>query len=91
MRIPKINSTISNLNKPLKPIKRKKDDLLQQCSEVRHKQIKDLSVNEIPVLGAFIGLFTPLPFGFLIGFGVGKGVELLVKAFKKNKKDSHNS
>ena len=83
MRIPKINNTITNLNKPLKPIKRKKDDLLKKCSEVRHKRIKDLSIKEIPFFGAAIGMFTPLPFGFLIGFGLGKIVEAVISFLRK--------
>lgn len=83
MRIPKINNTITNLNKPLKPIKQKKDNLLKKCSEVRHKRIRDISIKEIPFWGAVIGMFTPLPFGFLIGFGLGKIVEIVISAFRK--------
>lgn len=83
MRITKINSTLPKLQKPLQPIKRKKEDLLQKCSEVRHKSIKDLSVKEIPFLGALVGLFSPLPFGFLLGYGVGKLIEYSVKFFRK--------
>lgn len=74
---------VSNLNKPLAPIKRKKDDLLLKCHEVRHKKLKDISAKEIPFFGAFLGLFSPLPFGFLIGYGVGKLIELGVNFFKK--------
>ena len=83
MRITKINSTLPKLQKPLQPIKRKKEDLLQKCSEVRHKSIKDLSIKDIPFAGAVVGLFSPVPFGFLIGYGVGKLIELGIKAFKK--------
>ncbi|MCM1004070.1 MAG: hypothetical protein NC408_07000 [Candidatus Gastranaerophilales bacterium] len=85
MRITKINSTFSNLQKPLKPIKQKKDVLMHKCTEVRHKSIKDMSVKDIPLIGALVGLITPLPLGFLIGYGLGKVVELTINAFKKKK------
>lgn len=79
MRIMKI----PNIKKPLAPIKQKKNDLLLKCHEVRHKKVKDISVKEIPYLGALMGLFTPIPFGFLVGFGFGKLIEYGVKLFKK--------
>lgn len=83
MRITKINNALPKLQRPLQPIKQKKEDLLQKCSEVKHKRIKDLSTKEIPFLAALIGLFSPIPFGFLIGYGLGKLVEWSVNAFKK--------
>lgn len=74
---------VTNLNKPLAPIKRQKENLLLKCNEVRHKKIKDISVKEIPFFGAFLGLFSPLPLGFLIGYGIGKLIELGINFFKK--------
>ncbi len=74
---------INNLNKPLTPLKRQKENLLLKCDEVRHKKLKDLSSKELPFFGAFVGLFSPLPFGFLIGYGLGKLMELGINFFKK--------
>lgn len=85
MRVAKINSTMSKLQKPFRPIKRKTDNLMQKCQEIRHKHIKDLTVKEAPYLGALMGLFTPIPFGFLLGFGIGKLVEFGANLFNKNK------
>ena len=83
MRIMKINSSLHKLQKPLHPLKQKKEDLLQKCSEVKYKRIRDLSIKDIPYAGTLVGLFSPIPFGFLIGYGVGKLIELGIKAFKK--------
>ncbi len=83
MKITRINNTLPYIKKPLKPIVKKKDDLMQRCSDVRHKGVKNLTVKDIPYAAAIVGLFTPLPFGWLIGYGVGKVIELTVNKFKK--------
>lgn len=85
MRISKINIVTPKIKNPAQSIKIpvKREDILQKCAEIRQKKFKDLTVKDAPFIGAVLGLFSPIPFGFLVGYGAGKAVELTTNFFKK--------
>lgn len=89
MKVQKITNTVLNNYKlsknKLSSSMKYKTEFLDRCRDVRKKKIKDLTINEIPFLGAAIGLLTPIPLGFIIGFLLGKIVEHGINIYKNKK------
>lgn len=85
MKIEKVSNVFFKPQKITKPLKEKKDVFTQKCKDIRHKKFSEISTKEIPWFTAAIGLMIPLPLACVVGFIIGKGVEISINAIRKKK------
>lgn len=61
------------------PIRNISNQTIQRAKNIRQQIPRKITLDSLPAVASAIGLFSPIPFGFLIFGALGKAVQIIIK------------